>query len=103
MRKAASKQPGNTLDARRTAWLLLTLLLSYWCCWALSAGLAVCLLQWRVQPSEAVLISSMAAFVIFPVLAVWLFSTAHAMRNGLLVLSASLMFWACGLYMPGAA
>lgn len=103
MRQAASRQPGNNLGLQRTAWLVLVLLLGYLSCWALSGFLALCLVHGRVQPSEAVLASSIASFVLFPGLVLWLFSAPNARRNGLRVASASLVMWASTRYLAGSA
>ncbi|WP_367372942.1 hypothetical protein [Pseudomonas lini] len=103
VRQAASKQPKKNLAPQRTAWLVLVLLLSYLSCWALNGFLALCLVKWRAQPSEAVLASSIASFVLFPWLVLWLFSAPRATRNGLLVASASLVMWASTRYLVGGA
>lgn len=103
MRQATSKQPRKNLGPQRTAWLVLVLLLSYLSCWALNGYLALLLLHWRVQPSEAVLTSSITSFVLFPWLVLWLFSASHATRNSLLVVSALLVMWASTRYLAGGA
>lgn len=103
VRQTASKQPRKNLGPQRTAWLVLVLLLSYLSCWALNGFLALCLVHWRVQPSEAVLTSSITSFVLFPWLVLWLFSAPHATRNGLLVVSALLVMWANTRYLAGGA
>jgi hypothetical protein len=103
VRQAASKQTGRNLGPRRSAWLVLVLVLSYLACWGLNGFLALCLVHWRVQPSEAVLTSSIASFVLFPWLVLWLFSAARTTRNGLLVASASLLMWASTRFLAGDA
>ena len=103
MRQAASKQPRKHQGLPRTAWLVLVLLLSYLSCWALNGFMALCLVHWRVQPSEAVLTSSITSFVLFPWLVLWLFSASHATRNSLLVVSALLVMWANTRYLAGGA
>lgn len=52
---------------------MLTLLLSYGCTAALTALASLGLVQLGLLRSEAVLASSIAGFVLFPLLALWLF------------------------------
>ncbi|WP_260676507.1 hypothetical protein [Pseudomonas kilonensis] len=54
-----------------------------------------------MQPSEAVLVSSITSFVLFPGLVLWLFSAPHTTRNGWVVASASLVMWASTRYLAG--
>lgn len=101
MRQAAARQPGKNLGPQRTARLGLVLLLGYLSCWALNGFLALCLVHGGVQPSEAVLVSSITSFVLFPGLVLWLFSAPHTTRNGWVVASASLVMWASTRYLAG--
>lgn len=103
MKQTASKQPGKNLGPPRTAWLVLVLLVSYLCAWALNGLFALCLVQWRLLQSEAVLISSIASFVLFPWLTLWLFSARRAKRNCLSVASASVVMLASTRYLAGGA
>ncbi|MFD2640942.1 hypothetical protein [Pseudomonas japonica] len=70
-------------DRQRALWLLLALLLSYLFIWPVSA-LAALALAWLGQaPSEAVLSSSIGAFVFYPPLALWLLCARRAVRSAL--------------------
>ncbi|MBA1380523.1 hypothetical protein [Pseudomonas brassicacearum] len=91
MTRRTVKQDKKALDRQRTVWLVLALSIGYLCVWALTtlAGLG---LSWLgLQRSEAVLASTIAAFVSYPLLVLWLFCARPARRNGLLVAGASLL------------
>jgi len=95
VRRTAGKHPGLL----RSVWLVLVLLLSYLSCWELNRFLALCLVHAHVQPSEAVLISSIACFALFPWLVLWLFSAPRGTRNCVRVASASLVMWTSTFFM----
>lgn len=77
-------------DRQRTLWLLLALLLSYLFIWPFSA-MAALALKWLGQaPSEAVLSSSIGAFMLYPPLALWLLCARRAVRNALWLACVSL-------------
>lgn len=74
----------------RALWLLLTLLLSYLFIWPFSA-IAALALEWLGQaPSEAVLSSSIGAFVLYPALVLWLLCARRAVRNALWLVCVAL-------------
>ncbi len=86
-KEARLKRPVSNTAARRgrqrALWLLLAMLLAYLFTWALSAQLAL-VLAWLGQArSEAVLSSSLVAFVSYPALVLWLLCARRARRNAL--------------------
>ncbi|MFT2158600.1 hypothetical protein [Pseudomonas putida] len=82
MKRPASRMAGAR-GRQRGLWLLLALLLAYLFIWPLSA-LAALALAWLGQaPSEAVLSSSIAAFVLYPPLVLWLLCARRVLRNSL--------------------
>lgn len=82
MKRPASNQ-ARPQGGRRGLWLLLALLLAYVFTWALSAQVALGLAWLGQAPSEAVLSSSIAAFVLYPALVLWLLCARRARRNAL--------------------
>ncbi|PYG78400.1 MULTISPECIES: hypothetical protein [unclassified Pseudomonas] len=82
MKQPASRKAGAR-SRQRALWLLLALLLAYLLIWPLSA-LAALALAWLGQaPSEAVLSSSIAAFVLYPPLVLWLLCVRRRVLNSL--------------------
>ncbi|GEM_PF-4268957 len=76
---------------QRALWLLLAMLLAYLFTWALSAQLALTLAWLGQARSEAVLSSSIAAFVLYPALVLWLFCARRARRNALWLTASALV------------
>ncbi|WP_225932804.1 hypothetical protein [Pseudomonas oryzicola] len=100
------KRPvSNTAATRgrlRALWLLLAMLLAYLFSWALSAQLAL-MLAWLGQArSEAVLGSSLAAFVSYPALVLWLLCARRARRNALWLTAIALALLATQRLLVGA-
>ncbi|MGF6317801.1 hypothetical protein [Pseudomonas frederiksbergensis] len=101
MRHRSVKQNKKPLDRQRAVWLVLALLIGYLFIWALTTLSGLSLLQLGLQRSEAVLISTMAGFVIYPLLVLWLFCARRARRNGLLVAGASMLLLGMVHYLVG--
>lgn len=91
------------LNRQRAAWLVLALLLSYLFIWALSSLSALCLVRLALPRSEAVLISSILGFVLFPLLGLWLFGARQAWRQGGAVAVASVLMLAAARGLSGGA
>lgn len=81
-------------DRPRALLLLLALLVSYLFIWPFSAMVALVLAWLGQAPSEAVLGSSIGAFVLYPPLVLWLLCARRAVRNALCVAGVSLVLLA---------
>lgn len=93
MKQAASRKAGAR-GRQRALWMLLSLLLAYLFIWPLSA-LGALALAWLGQaPSEAVLSSSIAAFVLYPPMVLWLLCARRVLRNSLWLAGGSLVMLA---------
>ncbi|RCL26422.1 hypothetical protein C6A77_11995 [Pseudomonas sp. AFG_SD02_1510_Pfu_092] len=90
------------LARQRALWLVLALLLAYLFSWALSAQLALGLAWLGQAPSEAVLSSSIAAFVLYPALLLWLLCARQARRNALWLSGLALALLAMQRLLAGA-
>lgn len=91
------------LNRQRAAWLVLALLLSYLFTWALSSLSALCLVRLALPRSEAVLIASMAGFMLFPLLGLWLFGARRARRGAVVVAMASVSMLVTTRWLGGGA
>lgn len=89
MKRPASHK-ASPQGRQRALWLLLAALLAYLFTWAFSAVVALGLAGLGQAPSEAVLSSSIAAFVLYPVLVLWLLCARRTLRNALWLTSLSL-------------
>lgn len=78
------------------------MLLAYLFIWALSAQVALGLAWLGQAPSEAVLSSSIAAFVLYPALVLWLLCARRARRNALWLTSLALVLLAMQRVLVGA-
>ncbi|AZL69435.1 MULTISPECIES: hypothetical protein [Pseudomonas] len=102
MKRPASHK-ASVRGRQRGLWLLLALLLAYLFIWPLSA-LAALALAWLGQaPSEAVLSSSIAAFVLYPPLVLWLLCARRLVRNSLCLAAVSLVMLATLRALAGAS
>ncbi|WP_241507415.1 hypothetical protein [Pseudomonas sp. AFG_SD02_1510_Pfu_092] len=101
MRRPASNN-NRMLARQRALWLVLALLLAYLFSWALSAQLALGLAWLGQAPSEAVLSSSIAAFVLYPALLLWLLCARQARRNALWLSGLALALLAMQRLLAGA-
>lgn len=92
MKRPASKQ-GRPAGRTRAVWLLVSLSVAYLFAWAASALAALGLARLGQAPSEAVLSSAIAAFVLYPPLVLWLLCARQALRHlvGLTGLSLALL------------
>lgn len=89
MKRPASYKK-SARDRERALRLLLALLLSYLFIWPFSAMAALALAWLGQAPSEAVLSSSIGAFVLYPPLVLWLLCARRAVRNALWLACVSL-------------
>ena len=79
---------------QRALWLLLALLLGYLFIWPFSALAALAFAWFGQAPSEAVLSSSIGAFVLYPALVLWLLCARRAVRNALWLVGVALVLLA---------
>lgn len=91
MTRRTVKRDKESLDRQRTVWLVLALLIGYLFVWVLTTLAGLGLVQLELQRSEAVLASTIAGFVIYPLLVLWLFCARRARRHGVLLAGVSIL------------
>ncbi|EJL03578.1 hypothetical protein PflQ2_3241 [Pseudomonas fluorescens Q2-87] len=101
MTRRTVKRDKESLDRQRTVWLVLALSISYLFVWALTTLVGLGLVQLGQQRSEAVLASTIAGFVIYPLLVLWLFCARRARRHGVLLAGVSILALGTVQYLSG--